>query len=201
MSAFDRNISRIYNKNAMVADMYGYGLNGGDDNMGVERAYEREVLDTVSRGSGVHRKKRKRGGVIAQRGRQMGYPGRYPGSFPMPGFYPPLMDYEKMSSPDHFYHAPLQSGGDFYSSMAGNGKAGAINDVKVEGSPYGYGSYGHGLVDGDGLSGASGFRKKKKSVDGRKTRPLSDWQKRLKEYMSSHPGSSLKTAMVALKGT
>jgi len=191
MSAFDRNISRIYNKNAMVADMYGYGLNGGVDNMGVERAYEREVLDTVSRGprGGVHRKKRSsrrksvRGGVIAQRGRPMGYPGRYPGSFPMPGFYPPLMNYEKMSSPfltPDFLEpeASERSGGDFYSSMAG-----------------------HGLVDGDGLEGGKKRARSARKVDGRKTRPLSDWQKRLKEYMSSHPGSSLKTAMVALKGT
>jgi len=126
-----------------------------------------------------------------------GYPARYPGSIPMPGFSPPPEGFEAKYSPAR--GAGLSGGMVSGGLGSGGGLSGGCNED---------GEY----LAAAGLSGGKakffeprvpGQIGRSRRVRLRKYAPRkpSAWQLKLKDYMAKHPGSTMKTAMIALKGT
>jgi hypothetical protein len=179
--SFENKLESYYAKNASQADMHGWGLSGGKKSHSAMHGagYEDEIKKAVyghgikdgagGRGlSGGRRKLRKSHGGTLSAG-AMGYPARYPGSFPMPGFYPaePIMtEAKRMSFIDGL---GLGSGAGL---SGGTGTGGVARQMKKHKSPA-------------------------KVAAGKKAASENPWLKKIAAYRQEH-GVSQKQAMIAL---
>lgn len=212
--SLEQRLINQYRKDANIADMGGYGLSGGNDNVLDE--YQHQLMNTLN--TSIPRSGPLGSGLASHGGRKRGRPrgSKNKSSKSKGGFFPgaAMLAPAAIALISKLISGKGLSGGEMsmLSRIAPNDIA---NGIKLEqkGSPsIGYPSkypgsfpmpgffpgpqesYGQGYpVSGQGLSGG----RKARASRGPSSNP---WLKRVADYRKSH-GVSQKEAMIALKGT